>query len=116
MSLAISWLVLAFGFWVATLVVPGVKVRGGFVDFMLVAALFGVLNFFVGWLVQLVVGVASLFILFFFSFLLRVVSNAVVLRFAAAMSSRLEVRSFGSALIASFVISLVAIGADQLAR
>jgi len=116
MHLAISWLVLAFGFWLATLVVPGVKVRGGFSEIMIVAALFGVLNFFLGLFVKFFVGVASLGILFFFGFVLRVISNTVILKLSAALTDRLQVRGLGPAFVASFVISAVGAAADHIAR
>lgn len=116
MQLAISWLVLAFGFWLATQLVSGVKVRGGFTELMIVAAIFGVLNFFLGVFVRFFVGVASLGILFFFGFVLRVVANAVLLKLSAALTDRLEVKGFGPALVASFVISAVGIAADQIVR
>lgn len=116
MHLAISWLVLAFGFWLATQLVDGVKVRGGFTELMIVAAVFGVLNVLIGWLIAFFVGVASLGILFFFGFVLRVVANAVLLKLTAGLTDRLQVRSFGPALVAAFIISAVGLGADRLLR
>lgn len=116
MQLAISWLVLAFGFWLATQLVDGVKVRGGFTELMIVAAIFGVLNLFLGLAIKFFLGVMSLGILFFFGFVLRVVANAVLLKFTAALTDRLQVRSFGPALVAAFIISAVGLGADQVLR
>ena len=105
MHLLLSWLLLALGLYLSNLLLDDMKVEGGFGSYMIVAAVFGVLNFFVGWLVQLAVGVASLFILFFFSFVLRLIADAIVLKMTSGLSSRLEVKGFGTALVAALIMS-----------
>lgn len=114
MALAYSWLVLTAGVFLATILIDGVKVKGGFLNYLIVAAIFGVLNFFLGWVVKLVAGVATLGILFFYGFVLRVVADAVVLRLASGLSSRLDVRGWGPAFGAGFVMALVGVLADWL--
>ncbi|MFO0696909.1 MAG: phage holin family protein [Polyangiales bacterium] len=116
MDLLVSWLVLALGLYLSNLLLDDMKVEGGFGSYMIVAALFGVLNFFVGWLVQLVVGVASLFILFFFSFVLRLIADAIVLKMTSGLSTRLQVKGFGTALVAALVMSGTHSGAEWALR
>ena len=49
MNLILSWAILSFAVWLTAEVLPGFHVKS-FGSAILVAALFGVLNFFLGWL------------------------------------------------------------------
>jgi len=99
--------------WVSTNVVPGFKVRG-FWDAVVVAAVFGVLNAFIGWFVTVVLILGTLGLGLFFMFLIHWVANAVVLQMTAGVTSRVRITGFGSALLASAIISLVGTGLDRL--
>jgi steroid 5-alpha reductase family enzyme len=48
MSLLISWLILSISVWIAASIVPGVQVKG-FGGAIVVAAIFGILNWAIGW-------------------------------------------------------------------
>jgi putative membrane protein len=104
--LLLKWLILALSFLITAKIVPGVRLSG-FWDAIVVAAIFGVLNFLFGWFFSLVIGIFSLGILFLFSFLLHWIVNAILLKLTDAFTSRLEIRSFGTALIAALVMSLI---------
>jgi uncharacterized membrane protein YvlD (DUF360 family) len=54
-----------------------------------------------------VLGFASLGILFLFSLILHWIVNAVLLKITDGLTRRLEVRSFGTALIAALVMSVL---------
>ena len=113
MTLLINWLAFALAFLVASWVIPGFKVRGvggAFVG----AAPFGVLGFLLGWLLYALLGVATLGIGFLFGFITRWVVSAIILLLADALSSKVEVKGFGSALLAALVISVIGTGAEQL--
>lgn len=114
MNILLSWLVLAAGVFLATVLLDDVKVRGGFGSYMIIAAIFGVLNFFLGWLLFVVIGISTLFIGFVFAFITRLVVDAIVLMLTSKLSSRLEVRGFGTAIVAAFVMSAVGTGAEWL--
>jgi len=114
-QLLVSWLVLAAGLFVASRLLDGMSIRGGFVDVMVVAALFGVLHFFTYWLIFVVLGVSTLGLGFVFATVTRLVADAIVLKIADAFSSRLTVRSFGVAFVAAAILALVGAAADWAA-
>ena len=113
-GLLLSWLVLAVSVWVATALVSGVRVRGGVGSYLMVAALFGLLNLFLGKLLFLFIGVGTLGLGFLFAFITRWVVDAVMLKVTNALSDRLEVRSFGAALFAALIMSGVGVAAEWL--
>ncbi len=114
MTIALSWLSLALGVFLATLLLDDVKVKGGFASYMIIAAIFGVLNFFIGWLLFVVLGLATLLLGFVFAFITRMVVDAILLVLTSKLSSRLEVKGFGPAVVAAFVMSAVGTGAEWL--
>jgi len=102
----LNWLVLAVAFLITAKIVPGVRLSGLW-DAIVVAAIFGVLNFLLGTLLYYVIGILTLGLAFLVSFLLHWFVNAILLKFTDALTSRLEVRSFGTALVAALVMSLL---------
>ncbi len=112
MSLLASWAVLTFSMFAASRLLDGIEIKGGAVDHFIVSAVFGALSFFVGWLVFLVLGVASLGLAFVFAFLTRFVVVAILLKLTSAFTKRLVVKSFGSALAASLVMAIVGTGTE----
>jgi putative membrane protein len=111
-GILVSWLIITLGVWVASMLLSGFRVRGGAGSFFVVAAVIGVLDVLVGWLIFVVLGIATLGIGFLLAFITRWIVNAIVLKIADAMSSRLHIASFGTAMLAALVISAVAVGAD----
>lgn len=106
MNIIITWLVLSLAVWVTSLIVPGFKVRG-VGGALAVAAIFGVLNWLIGWLLFVVIGLGTLGLGFLLAFLTRWIVNAILLEITDALSDKLEIKSFGWALIAALVMSLV---------
>jgi putative membrane protein len=113
MDLLAAWFVLALGVFIAAKLVSGVEVPD-FWDAIVVAAVFGTLNFLLGWLFFIVIGIATLGIGFLLFFTTRWVVNAIMLMLTASFTPRLRIRGFGTAMIASLVISVVAFAADKL--
>jgi putative membrane protein len=105
-DLLVKWLILAVSFLLTAKIVPGVRLSG-FWDAVVVAAIFGILNFFFGWFLTFAIGLLSLGLLFLLSFLLHWIVNAVLLKLTDVFTSRLEIRSFGTALVAALVMSLI---------
>ena len=106
MSLLISWLILTVAVWATAAVLPGFHVKD-FKSALIVAALFGLLNFFLGWLFFTVFTVATLGLAWLFGFLTRWLINAILLKLTDAMSDSLKIDSFAWALGGAFMISLV---------
>lgn len=103
MNLIIRWAVLAFAMWVATLVVPGITVNGGFTTYLWVALLFGLINSIFGSLIKVLTFPVSIVTFGIFLF----VVNAAMLSLTARWSEKLDVTGFWSALFASIIISAI---------
>ena len=98
-----NWMVMAAAVWVATALLPGIHVHGGFVTYLALSLLFGLVNAVVGPLLHLVALPLSVFTVGGSA----LVVNGVLLLLTAALSSRLDVAGLGSAMLGSLVISIV---------
>ena len=107
MAILLSWLVMTAAFWLTARVLPGFSVKG-FRGALIVAAVFGIVNWLIGWLLFVVIGVASLGIGFLLAFLTRWLVNAILLKLTDSLSSNLSIRSFPTALIGALLLSLFA--------
>ena len=107
MGLLISWLILSFAVWATAAVLPGFHVKD-FKSAIIVAAVFGLLNFFLGWLLFVVFTVATLGIAWLLAFITRWIINALLLKLTDRLTDHLRIDSFGWALGGAFVISIVA--------
>lgn len=103
MKLLVRWGALALSFWVATALIPGIDVMGGFTTYLWVALLFGLLNATLGSLLKLLTLPAVILTLGLF----LVVVNASILMLVSRWSDKLEVNNFWSAIFAAVIISLV---------
>lgn len=103
MNLLVRWAALALSFWVATALVPGIVVKGGFTTYLWVALLFGLLNATLGSLLKILTLPAVILTLGLF----LVVVNAAILMLVARWSDQLDVESFWSAIFAALIISIV---------
>jgi uncharacterized membrane protein YvlD (DUF360 family) len=98
----------------AAAIVPGFKVRG-FSGAAAVSLMFGVLNVLFGWLIFVVVGVATLGLAFLLSSIGVWLTNAILLKAVDMISDRLTIRGFSPALLGALVISLAStLGAHLL--
>ena len=100
-------------FWLTAKLLPGFRVQG-VVGAVVAAAIFGLLNYALGRVFFVLLGIATLGIGFLLAFLTRWIVNAILLRIAAAFTSRLEVKSFGTAFVAGLAISLLASAGEWL--
>ncbi len=105
-QLIISWAVLTLGFWVAATLLPGVSIPR-VKDAILVAALFGVLNTLLGFALFTMIGISTLGLGFLLAFITRWVVDAIVLKLTDALTPRLTIRGFGSALLCALIMSAV---------
>jgi putative membrane protein len=116
MGILLSWLVLSVAVWVAALVVPGFQVKGGVTGTILVAALFGVLHWLLGKLLFGLLVVGTLGLAYLLAFVTRWVVTAVVLKLTDALTDRLSIKSWGTALIAGAVMSFLGTLGEALIR
>jgi putative membrane protein len=99
-----SWLILSVAVWITAAILPGFKVNG-FWGAIKVAALFGLLNWLLGWFIFTVIAVASLGIGLLLAFLTRWLVSAILLKLTDALSSSLSIASFGRAFIGALLMS-----------
>jgi putative membrane protein len=103
MKLALRWAGLTLAVWVATSVISGVHIKEGVWNYFWIAALFGLINTFLGSLIKLLTLPAVLV-----SFgLFLIVVNAAMLQLTDRWSDVLTIDNFRSALLAALIISLV---------
>lgn len=106
MHVLLRWLVLAVAVGIAAAVLPGMKVRG-IGGAVLTAAIFGLLNFFIGWLLVTVIGLATLGVGFVLIFVTRWVVDVILLKVTDAFTDALTIRGLGTALVAALIMAVV---------
>jgi putative membrane protein len=105
MRLILSWLILSFAVWVTDAILPGFHTKNATSAF-LIAAIFGVLNFLLGWLFFALFTVATLGIAWLLAFITRWIINAILLVITDKLTDHLKIDGFGWALGGAFVMSL----------
>ena len=86
-----NWMVMAVAVWVATALLPGIEVLGGFVTYLALSLLFGLVNAVVGPLLHLVALPLSVFTVGGSA----LVVNGVLLLLTAGLTARLDVARTG---------------------
>lgn len=114
MNWLLSWLVQSLAVWLTAAVVPGFELRGGVVAAVRVAAILGVLQFFLGWLIFVMIGIGTLGIGFLLAFITRWIVAAILLKLTDSLSSSLRIASFGRALIGALLMSAIGTAAEAL--
>lgn len=115
MSLIISWLVLAFAFWLTAVILPGFKVRS-FGSAIIIAAIFGILNFLLGQLFFVVFSIATLGIAYLLAFITRWIITAILLKITDVFTDRLNIEGFGTALLGALLMSVIGTLGEWLVR
>jgi putative membrane protein len=114
-SILLSWLVLTLAVWLTAVVLPGFHVKS-FGSAILVAAIFGVLNFLLGWLFFVVFTIATLGLAWLFAFITRWIINAILLKITDAVTDRLTIDSFAWALGGALMMSAIGTFGEWLVR
>ncbi len=110
MSLLIKLLVSAGAFWLVAYLLPGVDVRDGVVNYLVIAVIFGLVNAFIGPVLRVLSFPLTLATLGLF----RIIVNAALVGITAALTSRLEIDGFVTAVLAALIISAITWVADQV--
>jgi putative membrane protein len=107
MAFFVRWLVNAAALWVATRIVPGVTYAGGWVPFLGVALIFGIVNAFIRPVAKVLTFPLIILTLGIFA----LVVNGLMLWLTSAMSGALDlgfhVRGFWAAFFGALVVSIV---------
>lgn len=104
MSFLLSWLVLAAAVWLTAELLAGVRLKS-FSSAIGVAAVFGLLNFFLGWLFMFFFGIVTLGIAWLLSFVTRWLVDAIILKMTDGIFDSFEIEDFGTALLAALLMS-----------
>ena len=115
MGFILSWLILSLAVWVTATVLPGFHVKS-FGSALLVAAIFGVLNFLLGWLFFVVFAVATLGLAWLLAFITRWIINAILLKITDAVTDHLTIDSFGWALGGALMMSVLGTAGEWALR
>jgi putative membrane protein len=115
MDLLLSWLILSFAVWITAVVLPGFHVKS-FGSALVVAAIFGILNFLLGWLLFAIFTVATLGIAWLLAFITRWIINAILLILTARLTNHLSIDSFAWALGGALMMSLIGTVGQMLLR
>lgn len=106
MNLLVSWLIMTLAVWVTAAILPGFHIRS-LKGAIIVAAIFGILNFLLGWLLFAVFTVFTLGLAWLLAFITRWIINAILLKVTDALTDHLKIDGFGWALIGALVISVI---------
>jgi putative membrane protein len=113
MSIFLSWLILSVAVWVTAAILPGFHLKS-FGSAFVVAAVFGILNFLLGWLFFVVFAIGTLGIALLLAFLTRWIINAILLKLTAALTDALKIDSFGWALGGALLMSVLGTAGEWL--
>ncbi|MEB2311253.1 MAG: phage holin family protein [Sorangiineae bacterium] len=103
-NVVLSWLILSVSVWIISRVLPGFQVKG-FGAAIGVAAIFGLLSWLIGWLLFIVIGIGTLGVGFLLAFVTRWIVNAILLKLTDALTDKLTIKSFSTALVAGLLMS-----------
>lgn len=115
MSILLSWVILSLAVWITAVILPGFHLKG-FGSAFLVAAIFGILNFFLGWLFFVVFAIGTLGIALLLAFITRWIINAILLKLTAALTDALKIDSFLWALGGALLMSVLGTVGEALLR
>lgn len=106
MTLLISWLVLSLAVYLTALILPGFHIKKTS-SVLLVAALFGVLHFLLGWLFFGLLTIATLGLAWLLAFITRIVVSAIILTLVDKFTDHLKIDGFKWALLGAITMSLI---------
>lgn len=115
LSILGSWLVLALSVYATALLLPGFRIRTT-TSALVVAALFGVLHYLLGWLFFTVFTVLTLGIAYLLAFITRIIISAIILVIVARVSTHLVLDGYRWALYGAVVMSLIGTAAQFTLR
>jgi len=102
----LTWLILAIAVWLTAAILPGFKVNGLW-GAIKAAAVFGTLNWLLGWLIFVMLGVATLGIGFLLAFITRWIVMAIILSLSDKISDSIKIKNFSTALIGALLMTVL---------
>jgi len=106
MSLLISWLILTLAVWATAALLPGFQVKD-VKSALIVAAIFGLLNFFLGWFLKALLvlpAILTLGVLFLF---IPFIVNTMLLWLTDKLIGSFQINTLGGLLLSAAAITIV---------
>jgi putative membrane protein len=104
-ALLISWALSALAFALTSWLLPGLDVTGGIWGYLVVAAIFGLVNAVIGTVIHALTVPLALITLGLFSLLV----NAVLLEITYGLSDHLSIDDFGTAFWAALILAVISV-------
>lgn len=114
MQLLLTWLVLSFAVWLTAAILPGFRVTGVW-GAVKAAAVFGILNWLLGWFFFAVLSIVTLGIAYVLAFITHWIVMAVILKLSDKVSSSIEIDGFGTALLGALIMTIIDAGVEHFA-
>lgn len=111
-NLLLKWLVLSIAMAVTAQLLDGVEITGGPLSYLIVAAVFGLVNAVIGTIVRLLSLPLTILTLGLFT----LVINALMLTITALLTDALLIEGFGYALLAALFLSLISAILNRILR
>lgn len=106
LMLLVNWLVLSIAVLVTAELLPGIRVKS-FKSALLVAIVFGLLNFVLGKILFFLFAVLTLGVAWLLAFITHWLVDAIVLKLTSKVTDHIYIDGFGSALLGALCISLL---------
>ncbi len=104
-SILISWALYTAALALVAVVLPGFQIKGGLKGTLTVAAVFGLLNWALAWLLTLLMGVFTLGLAWVWTTVTQTIVMAILLSVTDGVTDKLKIKSFWIALLAAAIIS-----------
>ncbi len=101
----LNWLIVSAAVWLTAQLLPGMRVNS-FGASIGIAAVFGILNWALGYLLFVVAGIGTLGIAWILAFITWWIIDAIMLKLTDGVMDSLEIDSFGVALFGAALIAL----------
>jgi len=112
--LLLTWFLLTIAVWLTAAILPGFKVTG-FWGAVKAAAVFGALNWLLGWFFFVVLSIVTLGIGYVLAFITHWIVMAIILKLSDKVSSSIEINGFGTALLGALIMTVIDTAAEHLA-
>ena len=106
MHLLLTWFLLTIAVWLTAAILPGFKVTG-FWGAVKAAAVFGTLNWLLGWFFFVVLSIVTLGIGYLLAFITHWIVMAIILKLSDKLSSSIKIDGFGTALIGALLMTFL---------
>lgn len=115
MDLLLRWAALSVAIWLTARILPGFQVRDA-KSAVLIAAVLGVLHFFVGKVLFFLIGIGTLGLGFLLGFVTRWLVTALLLSLTDSLMDSLTLKNFRTALLGAALMTVLSTLAGSLAN